>query len=70
MLTNEIKTIIKNAFNEMIREGGQINSKREFFVENLSQTIFESEQEAQEFVRNHWRELYEFFLTVDPSYRN
>jgi len=70
MLTNEIKTIIKNAFNEMIREGGQINSKREFFVESLSQTIFESEQDAHEFVRQQWRELYEFFLTVDPSYRN
>jgi len=70
MLTNKIKNALKIAFNSIIRSGGQISSRREFYIINLSQTVFESEEEAREFVNKHENELNKFFATLDPNYPN
>jgi hypothetical protein len=70
MLSDEIKEVLKTAFNEVIRTGGEIASRREFYVVNLGQTVFESEDEAREFVNEHEQELNKFFATLDPNYLN
>jgi hypothetical protein len=68
MLTNKIKNALKIAFNEIIESGGQIGSRREFYIINLSQTVFETEDEARAFVNQNERELNKFFATLDPNY--
>jgi hypothetical protein len=68
MLTNKIKTALKIAFNSIIRSGGQISSRREFYIVNLGQTVFETEDEAREFVNQNESELNKFFATLDPNY--
>jgi hypothetical protein len=68
MLTNKIKNSLKIAFNEVVGSGGQIGSRREFYVVNLGQTVFETEEEARKFVDEHLNELNEFFATLDPNY--
>jgi hypothetical protein len=68
MLTEEIKEVLKTAFDEVVKTGGEIGSRREFYVVNLGQTIFSSEDEAREFVKEHETELNKFFATLDPNY--
>jgi hypothetical protein len=68
MLTNKIKNSLKIAFNSIVRSGGQISLRREFYVVNLGQTVFETEEEARKFVDEHLNELNEFFATLDPNY--
>jgi len=68
MLTDEIKETLTTAFNEVVKTDGEIASRREFFIVNLGQTVFSSEDEAREFVNEHERELNLFFATLDPNY--
>jgi len=68
MLSNQIKNVLKIAFNEIVGSGGQISSRREFYIVNLSQTVFETEDKARAFVDAFERELNEFFVTLDPNY--
>jgi|GEM_PF-4179513 hypothetical protein len=68
MLTNKVKNALKISFNAIVRSGGQIHSRREFYVVNLGQTVFETEDEAREFVNEHEDELNKFFSTLDPNY--
>ena len=70
MLTNKVKNALKIAFNAIVRSGGKIHSRREFYVVNLGQTVFESEDEAREFVNQNESELNKFFATLDPKYPN
>jgi len=70
MVTNKIKNYLKIYFNHIVRSGGQIASRREFYIVNLGQTVFNSEDEARKFVDEHEQELNEFFATLDPKYPN
>jgi len=68
MLTNKIKNSLKIAFKNIIASGGEIASRREFYIVNLGQTVFENEDEARKFVNEHEEELNKFFKTLDPNY--
>jgi len=70
MVTDRIKKYLKIAFKHIVRSGGQIASRREFYIVNLGQTVFENEDEARKFVDEHEQELNEFFKTLDPKYPN
>jgi len=70
MLTNKIKNYLKIYFNHIVRSGGHIASKREFYIINLGQSVFDNEEEARKFVDEHEEELNEFFKTLDPNYPN
>jgi hypothetical protein len=68
MLSNEVKEVLTDAFNEVVRTGGEIGSRREFYIVNLVQTIFSNENEARKFVNAYERELNEFFKKLDWNY--
>jgi len=70
MLTNKIKNYLKIYFNHIIRSGGHIASRREFYIVNLSQTVFDNEEESRKFVDENEKELDEFFETLDRSISN
>ena len=68
MLSNEVKEVLETAFREVVSTGGEIGSRREFYIVNLSQTIFSNENEARKFVNAYERELNEFFKKLDWNY--
>ena len=68
MLSNEVKEVLTDAFNEVVRTGGEIGSRREFYIVNLAQTIFSNEDEARRFVNEYERDLNEFFKSLDWNY--
>jgi len=70
MLSNEIKEVLRTAFKEVISTGGEIGSRREFYIVNLSQTVFDNESDARKFVDAFEHELNKFFKTLDPKYPN
>jgi len=68
MLSDEVKEVLTTAFDEVVRTGGEIGSRREFFVVNLAQTVFSNEDEARAFVNEYEQELNEFFKELDWNY--
>ena len=68
MLSNEVKEVLTDAFNEVVRTGGEIGSRREFYIINLAQTIFSNEDDARRFVNEYESELNELFAKLDVNY--
>ena len=68
MLSNEVKEVLTDAFNEVVRTGGEIGSRREFYIVNLAQTIFSNEDDARRFVNEYESELNELFAKLDVNY--
>ena len=68
MLSNEVKEVLTDAFNEVVRTGGEIGSRREFYIVNLVQTIFSNEDDARRFVNEYESELNELFAKLDVNY--
>jgi len=68
MLSNEVKEVLETAFREVVSTGGEIGSRREFYIVNLAQTIFSNEGEARAFVNAYESELNELFSKLDANY--
>ena len=68
MLSDEVKEVLETAFREVVSTGGEIGSRREFYIVNLAQTVFSNEDEARAFVNEYERDLNEFFKSLDWNY--